>query len=320
MVNIFDENIEDLLEVDVIQTLKRKYGTNNEEHAYLLLKLKYWLFNYFEEKFEINYFYGKFVLKELGIVTDKFTYQSKECNVGRYLDNSLLCVLDNLEYQYFEKTNGAETLKEQQDKILQFVKKKWKNSRITKKQCGDDYLNVRKIVQAYWGLQYLKEHLDLENHLISFDVYNQTSKGDYVEQIVAAANPYVHKKEIKEVDVENYIYEHLRDLFEGLRPISRQTIIKDGRLDIWARESNGLQRDVVIEVKNEIDNGLLVQMKNYREWFKHEFNREPRLMVVSTKWTEELIRYLGDEGIELYEISFRSQDINKFRHIKLINH
>lgn len=90
---------------------------------------------------------------------------------------------------------------------------------------------------------------------------------------------------VSEAEVEQYLLKNLDVLEEGLRPIQRQVILPNGRIDIWARDKQG--QDVLIEVKVENDTDLVWQRSYYESEWKKKAN--VRFMVVSTELAPHLM-------------------------------
>lgn len=96
-----------------------------------------------------------------------------------------------------------------------------------------------------------------------------------------------------EKDVEEYLFKNLHLIEEGLRPIKRQVLLPEGRMDILARDKNG--RDVIIELKTEDDTDIVWQREYYvSEWEKHHYT--PRFIVVATNLKKSVIESLFKKG------------------------
>lgn len=305
MVKKIDESLEDLLEQEILETLKRKYSVDSDKKAVFLLRLKYWVFNGFKDDDVMNFFFGRFLAKELGIVGGEFLFKERICSINRGGHTSLLNVVDNLLYQIGD-TDTSRQINEEKLAIESFAKKEWRKNKLTKKALGESYIGVRNLLCEYYGLVYLRKKCGMDNQLINFDVHEQTSEYDYMTRLEWAALSYIPDCKWSEADIELHLYHHLNLYFEGLKPIRRQVVLGQGRIDIWAREIYGGCRDVLIEVKNEIDDRLLMQMKKYKDAYIYENGCSPRLIVVSTIYKEDMIRYLKEENVEIYLLNLGS--------------
>ena len=96
---------------------------------------------------------------------------------------------------------------------------------------------------------------------------------------------------ISEKQLEDYLYAHLDWLEEGLRPIGRQVILPQGRIDVLARDKNN--RDVIIELKVERDTDIIWQRMYYeKEWMKK--NGRPRFMIVAPELDVDILDCLEE--------------------------
>ena len=126
---------------------------------------------------------------------------------------------------------------------------------------------------------------------------------------------------ITEKDLENYLKGHLYKIEEGLEFISSQEAIKDGVIDILAKDKN--QTYVLIELKIVPDDSRVVwQSLYYPKEFKIEKTLDNvRMIVVSPKLNESILTVLKDfENIEYfeYDITVSKEKIIDFRGKKIL--
>lgn len=103
------------------------------------------------------------------------------------------------------------------------------------------------------------------------------------------------QRQIKQLekDVEDFLFRNLELIEEGLRPLKRQIVLPEGRMDILARDKNG--RDVIIELKIEDDTDIVWQRDYYvSEWEKH--HHTPRFIIVATSLKTSIIEALSKNG------------------------
>lgn len=141
------------------------------------------------------------------------------------------------------------------------------------------------------------------------------------EELMRYIQAYYHllhkSEEVSEVELEEYMMRHLDVIEKGLRMVSRQVQLPEGRIDLLARDAQ--ERDVIIELKVDKDTDLIWQRMYYEsEWSKK--NKPPRMVIVTTKRLDasvkEALRKVG-ETLVLEVIPFVQK--KKLKEIRVSN-
>lgn len=97
-----------------------------------------------------------------------------------------------------------------------------------------------------------------------------------------------HDELLTEKRLEDYLYKRLDMIEPGLRPIQRQYILDNGRIDILAKDVEG--KMVIIEVKVESDTDLVWQESYYSEEIEKRFGVEKvRFIAVVPKYEPHIM-------------------------------
>ena len=126
---------------------------------------------------------------------------------------------------------------------------------------------------------------------------------------------------ITENDLENYVFTHLEEIEAGLRPISRQYDIGDGRIDILAKDKNN--KFVIIELKIANDKHLIWQVLYYPDKFKelNHIENNIRVLTVCPNYPEYILKPLKNlRNIETikYKVNILNSKIDKIIFDKVV--
>ena len=103
-----------------------------------------------------------------------------------------------------------------------------------------------------------------------------------------------HHEQLTEKMLEDHLYQNLSLLEAGLRPLSRQYQLENGRLDILAKDQNGLA--VVIEVKVEPDTDLVWQETYYVKELEKEFGEgQVRFLAVVPDYEPHIMNTIAEK-------------------------
>jgi Holliday junction resolvase-like predicted endonuclease len=108
----------------------------------------------------------------------------------------------------------------------------------------------------------------------------------------------------KEAEYQKYIRENLSQIEDGLIVISEEYKVPTGKIDIFARDKNGV--DVLIELKYPAAaSSAIGQLLKYREDCRKKSRTEQvRCLLVAPQIPERLRSSLEENGIEYREITF----------------
>lgn len=95
---------------------------------------------------------------------------------------------------------------------------------------------------------------------------------------------------VDEKAIEDYVARHLEDVEAGLRLIGRQIVLERGRIDLLARDINGVH--VIIEVKVATDTDLVWQQAYYMKEVQKMYGGNVRFMVIAPKWEAHIMDML----------------------------
>jgi RecB family endonuclease NucS len=95
---------------------------------------------------------------------------------------------------------------------------------------------------------------------------------------------------VDEKAIEEYVARHLEDVEAGLRLIGSQIVLERGRIDLLARDTNGVH--VIIEVKVATDTDLVWQQSYYMKEIQKMYGGEVRFMVIAPKWEPHIMEML----------------------------
>lgn len=269
-----------------------------------------------------------FFLNELDIVTECDFILYKNAKIYKYKtsSNSVINTLMELEsicVDIFMKNDFFNEV----DILLKKIYSSIKRKSFTKKSSKNyNYYLV------YYALQYLNKefkinevkessfykHIEFVQSMPSLRLEDRCSR--YID---ATEYEYNDALKIDEDILEKYIYKNLDLIEPGLQPIKKQYIIKDGRIDILARDKNGIY--TIIELKVENDTDLIFQCVHYPSQLKLEKNlSEVRMITISPEYTYGVLNSIKQlalhSNIESYICLIKVKGIKnkKIDSIKLI--
>jgi hypothetical protein len=306
--------IEDLLEDDLILSLKYLYNKNDNVQTMLIFFIR--CFIYFDSTNLSDEQYTEFLLKELNL-PKKLIYRNEEISLGRYGLNSLQNIMDNFIYKYLE-TPYNDTIRGNilgKELLLCYLKnyreKALKTFKYKKKKNIKDYKNVFKYIllkNVYddfsINIQPIKyfdnfNYLDFELE-ITFDEICKNAYNNYIE----------HEEKLIEKELENYICKYNLD---DIRIINRQMKIPSGIIDLLGVDENN--KKVLLELKiTSRPVGLLWQLNSYTEDIKNIYKEDIRTVVVAPKLDENIFKQIPQQ-YEIYEFT-KKKDKYNFKKIR----
>lgn len=114
-------------------------------------------------------------------------------------------------------------------------------------------------------------------------------------------------KIITEANLRDYLYLHLDLIEQGLRPIGKEVLTDEGRIDILAKDKNN--NYVIIELKTEVDKRLIWQCLYYPEVLPNKFpvNGAIRVITVCPEYPDYLVIVLKKlQHVELFQYQMHS--------------
>ena len=270
-----------------------------------------------------------YTLNELDLITnsDHILYKDVPISIYGSGDNSIINTLIEMEATCLGLFSKDEFFKE-----IIFIVTKALNS--SKRKCsnkkGCTYYNYYLI---YYCLIFLNKHFNIK-HIEEANI-NKISDIKFVQfapslkiedrcsRYIDTAEDYRDSIKISEDTLEKYIYKNLDLIEDGLIPIKRQYSIRDGRLDILAKDKNGIY--TIIELKIENDTNLVFQCIYYSNQLKLDKKvSNIRVITISPEYEYSLLDTLkhisNDYNIESYISMIKSRGMkgDKIDSLKLI--
>lgn len=315
----------------ILNELKLMYNIENPQQTYKYFLCRFLcseIYNYNNFRKEISnilhdFEYRKkiidFILNELGILTslDYFKYNNVKINKYDNYENSMINILielENLSVDFFYKDEFFKEINLLLQKIYNLAKRKSSSKK--------DSINYK-----YYLIYYSLKSLNKEFNISKIKESTFYKNIDFIQSmpsikledkccryIDSLNNEYNDALKIDEDILERYLYKNLHLIEEGLVPIKRQFLIRDGRLDILAKDKNGTY--TIIELKVENDTDLIFQCIYYTTQFKIEKNvSNVRFITISPEYTYSILSSLKqinkEYNVESYVCSIKSKGIKK---------
>lgn len=315
----------------ILNELKLMYNIKNSQDTYKYFLCRFLcseILNYNKLQKEISnllydFEYRKkiidFTLNELDILTSLDYFKYNNVKISKYGDyeNSMMSILielENLSIDFFHK--------ELFYKEINLILKKVYNSAKRKSSSKKDSVNYEYYL-IYYSLKSLNREFNVneinESNFYKNIEFIQSMPSIKIEDkccryIDSLNNEYNDSLKIDEDILEKYLYKNLDLIEEGLTPIKRQFLIRDGRLDILAKDKNGTY--TIIELKVENDTDLIFQCIYYTTQFKIEKNvSKVRFITISPEYTYGILSSLKqihqDYNVESYVCSIKVKGIKK---------
>lgn len=99
---------------------------------------------------------------------------------------------------------------------------------------------------------------------------------------------------INEREIQDYLWKHLEEIEDGLRPLSKEYKLERGRIDLLAIDKEN--KYVIIETKVERDTDLIWQRMYYESELKKEKGGEMRFIVIAPNLDDDIIEALNKIG------------------------
>ena len=309
-------NYEDIVRDLLLENLKHTFDIDDEDVLMLYLITRYYcVHGKYTENIDPRDFM-EFIVRELGIVSHRegilFTYRTP-ITITYLLknENSLMNIYE--EFMYRLKNI---TLMDRRGKAI-------KNIHVELKQA---YSNIHKNAMT----QFLKhkdsdkkESIKLLMHLQELNKFYQIANlknpmvMEYFEQeenlLVReiALERYLHAakmnsnsfKDITEAQLRDFLFDRLELIEDGLSRIEKEYQLKEGRVDILAKDKN--ENIVIIELKIENDKRLIWQCLYYPEEVKKKYpKRNVRMMTIAPEYPDYLLGPLNHiAGVEKFKVS-----------------
>lgn len=297
----YESEIQELL---LIQS-KKQYGLEIKTDLIPYLFRRYYLIHLNKNQIrkmtegEWPALFMTFWLEDLAIPIEDHSFRYKETaipvtfRVGSVFHNIYHNLLHEISSQQVLRGDEVNSLKEwflaRQDMVnlLKRSKRKWLKhtgtrayTSLIKKTCLDELNNKYQAVVSSPSM--------IDGIHYSDFMYPLSAEEQY-ERYILAANEITHdSKLISESKLEEYIISHIDDVEKGMKVIQSQVVLKNGRIDILAKDKNGTYS--IIELKVEKDTDLMWQKWYYTKEIKERYHLDHvRFIVILPQFYPELI-------------------------------
>lgn len=306
-------NFEYEIEQKLFFTLTDKFHIKNRNKLYFYLKCRTYCLN---PKYDFNNkeLIINTILNELFIT--KLEY--KNIPISKYYskENSLSNIIDDQEFE-LQKVMNSDNITFIIKQIDQYVNTELKNYR------KDAYINQYRIYFALkklnelFKIQKIEEVPDIEGFIQSDSRINKEL--ECLRYLHLANFETDNLGSITEKDLEDYIILHLEDIEPGLKYITRQLELGEGRIDILALDKK--ENYVIIELKIAIDKSLIWQCMYYPDELKEMYKtNRVRMITIAPEYPDYLLKPLKKiKKIECirYKVQLSNHKIEKMKMYKV---
>lgn len=288
-------NYEDELEEVIFKNIGYIYNISDLDVLYRYLVLRKLCIDTFNNsKQEYLQDFAKFILNELAIV--KMEYKGQPISLVNDSSNCIMSIIENIEFRV--KLNTIIDENNKKYSFDEYINKIWLHIDTLSKKKSKNYLK-----DPYYKYHLIYNRLFLLNNLFGVKSVNDIP---YIDGFIQDLDHfltmedvclrYIHSsnfktnniKSVTEEDLETFLYKNLHLIEEGLKPIDRQVIIDEGRIDILAKDKNG--RFVILELKISNDKHLIWQVMYYPEAIKNNLGiLNPRVITVCPSYPNYIL-------------------------------
>ena len=298
---------------DIIQNLSNLYGIENEKNIFIFGYKRYLLYLASKTKLLPDTFgFARFIFHELNIpVVDNVVKYNEQIFSFQYSEtNSINSIFDTWEFRTSMLSKKTNILSHIEYEFKMFYDRLVKATKKFKKVSYYNYYLLSKglgelaiIYGANLSTPQLIESIHYPiNHNHMERTLDEKSKA-YMDANLSNGKSF---EKINESNIESYLINNLNLIEEGLKFVSRQYEIRNGRLDILAIDKNGTY--VIIELKIKANKDIVWQASYYPEQFKKEKSLENvRFIAMAPHFPVQIkSQLLKIENIELIEFRCRT--------------
>lgn len=295
----------------MIDRLKTKFNINHTDVLLAYLKLRY------EAVFKSNPPFGTadfmlFLIKELYISYDKsgFDYADTKFSFSFFDENSLIVIGEELDYELNDSDisidlDGHKMPIDQfitmvYQKMLDFSARQMKKYKKSKHKANLQICFKIQELNRIFGVS-INDFPPIPHVTQDYLMRDQVNYEDRME-IYLFDEHFASKNAafLSELDLRDYIFEHLYLIEEGLRPIEKEVDAGEGRIDILAKDKHG--HFVVIELKTDVDKRLVWQCMYYPDVIQKRKGGRVRTIAVCPDYPPYMLDVLKKlDHVELYK-------------------
>lgn len=297
-----------------LEKLSCLYGVEGN-NVYHYFHLRFLIEHYDKkiDKFEKNRKMVDFLLKELNLPLNDngFLYKGENIKKGYGLENSLGNILIDWEFSSSLKIVTTSTgvsipyeeyIEIECKKVIRYGTNKAKPYKSNKRYFS--YLKwnslelLNKLYLAKPDSSILIEGVDYPSYHNGFV---RTLEEIYYADIHSVELFTTNAVSITENDLETYLIKHLDLIEEGLKYMDRQYSLREGRIDILAKDKNN--EYVILELKVQEDKEIIWQSLYYPMQFKKENNvKKVRMITLAPKYPNHILFPLQQiKGVEIIQ-------------------
>lgn len=306
-------NFEYEIERKLFQALTNKFHIQNENKLYFYLKCRTYCidpkYDFKNKESIINT-----ILNELFIT--KLEYKNMPISKYYRKENSLSNMIDNKEFE-LQKMMNTDNITFIINQIDQYVNTELKKYR------KDAYINQ---YRTYFALKKLNEIFQIKKieEVLNIDGFTQSDSRinkelECLRYLHLANFETDNLGSITEKDLEDYLISHLEEIEPGLKYVTRQLELGEGRIDILALDKK--ENYVIIELKIAIDKSLIWQCMYYPDELKEMFQtNRVRMITIAPEYPEYLLKPLKKiKKIECirYKVQISNHKIEKLKMYKV---
>lgn len=283
-------NYEDELEIVLLDALKQKFGITDEDKLFSYIAYRYFLVK--ERKIDKHIM--DFILYELNCISCVYKNITFENNISAPINN-----LNHIYENWVSYLELDDVICKKYTDYAKGKAKKWRDT--------DFFQSYR----LYYALEILNKDFKSQNNYV--DIYELKQRtANHWSSLEEEIKKILQMEDnttafISENDLENYLITHLDLIEDGLKFISRQFILPEGRIDILARDVE--DNLVVIELKIDDDKKVVWQSVYYKIEMQKRFpNDNIRILTVLKSYPSYLLEPLFAVNVEPYEYDLIVQD------------
>jgi len=299
-------NYESEFQAVLVDALMASYGIDDEVALHTYYQLRYQIWKLGKEK--LNYIsdirlQAQFLVEELNLPMEegRMKYKGKWILAGFSLENSLQNILETWNFEYSIKPvmndKGISfAMKDYIEAEWKVIKRKASNKAKPYKKTGSYIHHLQ-----FYALKTLNEvfnatptsppiipHID---YPFKHHPFKRTMEESTEMQVISEQLRRTDTLTIQERDVEDYLIFHLDKIEDGLKYVSHQTVIPEGRIDLVARDKDNTY--VIIELKVTEDKELVWQCIYYPDALKKEWSlKKVRMIALAPSFSPSLLSTL----------------------------
>jgi Holliday junction resolvase-like predicted endonuclease len=252
-----------------------------------------------------------FLVKELNLPVESFLYKGESIARMFQMENCLYSLVVDWwvtgRLKSITNSKGVvmsydDYIEQEKNKLLRYGKNKAKPHKSSNHYMSYMKWNALELLnKQYVASPTTPRELECVEYPAYHNFFVRSLEGIHFANIHSVEMVSTTVASITENDLEKYLMKNLDRIEEGLRYMDRQVSIKDGRIDILARDKNG--ETVIIELKVQEDKELIWQAIYYPLQFKRERHEtHVRMMTVSPHYPTHILSVLKElKDVEIIE-------------------